>query len=206
MAARRRSCSARRSARCRASRCRSPSATDSLAQPLLFIAGGTISGIYTLGVVLIGQDFRGQRLAVVSTGFAMAYSAGSIVGSTPVGYLVDLFGAEALPIAIGLGFVGLTVFLFLRRETDAAAERAELPAELKELPEIHFDLAFLHDPEPIAAFAPEPEEGEGLVVNSRAWQENNLEEWFRQRAMELARRAHRRHLGAMGRIGDLEIQ
>ena len=42
--------------------------------PVLFLAGGTIAGIYTLGVILIGQDFRGQRLALVSTGFAMAYS------------------------------------------------------------------------------------------------------------------------------------
>jgi MFS family permease len=63
--------------------------------PALFVGGGTIAGIYTLGVVLIGTDFRGQRLAIVSTGFAMAYAAGSIVGSTPVGYLIDLFGAEA---------------------------------------------------------------------------------------------------------------
>ena len=65
---------------------------------MLFLAGGTISGIYTLGVILIGQDFRGQRLALVSTGFAMAYSAGSIVGSTPIGFAIDLFGPNALPV------------------------------------------------------------------------------------------------------------
>ena len=46
------------------------------------------------------QDFRGQRLAVVSIGFAMAYSAGSVIGSTPIGFLMDLFGAEALPITV----------------------------------------------------------------------------------------------------------
>lgn len=84
-------------------------------QPVLFLAGGTIAGIYTLGVVLIGQDFRGQRLAIVSTGFAMAYAAGSIVGSTPVGYLIDLFGPEALPLSIACGFLGLTVFLYLKK-------------------------------------------------------------------------------------------
>ena len=46
--------------------------------PVLFLAGGAISGIYTLGVILMGQDFRGQKLALVSTGFAMAYAADSI--------------------------------------------------------------------------------------------------------------------------------
>ncbi|MEX0851895.1 MAG: MFS transporter, partial [Bauldia sp.] len=93
--------------------CTSVAALTSLALPLtaghalflqavLFVAGGTIAGIYTLGVVLIGQDFRGRRLAVISTGFAMAYSAGSVVGSTPVGYLIDVFGAEALPLSIAV--------------------------------------------------------------------------------------------------------
>ena len=48
--------------------------------PALFVAGGAISGVYTLGVIQIGQDFRGQRLAVVSTGFAMAYAVGSVRG------------------------------------------------------------------------------------------------------------------------------
>ncbi|MCX5479435.1 MFS transporter [Kaistia geumhonensis] len=92
-------------------------------EPVLFIAGGTVSGLYTLGIVLIGQDFRGQRLAVVSTGFAMAYSAGSVVGATPIGYLIDLFGVEALPLTVALGFLALMAFLVRpRRRIELAAE------------------------------------------------------------------------------------
>jgi len=92
-------------------------------EPVLFIAGGTVSGLYTLGIVLIGQDFRGQRLAVVSTGFAMAYSAGSVVGATPIGYLIDLFGVEALPLTVALGFLALMAFLIRpRRRVELAAE------------------------------------------------------------------------------------
>src|SRR5690606_12811350 len=82
-----------------------------LLQPALFLAGGTIAGVYTLGIVLIGQDFRGQRLAIVSTGFGMAYSAGSVLGATPIGYLIDLFGVEALPVTVAAGLVALLVFL-----------------------------------------------------------------------------------------------
>jgi MFS family permease len=90
-------------------------ANSLLAAPLLFAAGGTISGIYTLGVILIGQDFRGQRLAVVSTGFGMAYSAGSIIGATPIGFAIDLFGPNALPISIAIGFAALTIYLLQRQ-------------------------------------------------------------------------------------------
>lgn len=93
-----------------------------LLEPVLFVAGGTVSGLYTLGIVLIGQDFRGQRLAAVSTGFAMAYSAGSVIGATPIGYLIDLFGVEALPVTVAGGFLALMLFLLRPRRRMATAE------------------------------------------------------------------------------------
>jgi predicted MFS family arabinose efflux permease len=95
-----------------------------LLQPTLFLAGGTIAGVYTLGIVLIGQDFRGQRLAIVATGFGMAYSAGSVLGATPIGYLIDLFGSEALPISVAAGFLALLIFLLRpgRKETETQAQ------------------------------------------------------------------------------------
>jgi MFS family permease len=96
-----------------------------LLEPVVFIAGGTVSGLYTLGIVLIGQDFRGQRLAVVSTGFAMAYSAGSVVGSTLIGVLMDLFGSEALPVSVAAGFLALLIFLVRRGPKKAAEVSAE---------------------------------------------------------------------------------
>ncbi len=177
------------------------------AAPMLFLAGGTISGIYTLGVVLIGQDFRGQKLAVVSTGFAMAYSAGSIVGSTPVGYLVDLFGPEALPIAIAVGFTLLTVYLLQRGRQRPAEESvpevADAPALGSDgLPEVNFDMSFLHQLEPV--HVEEPEIGDLHMRNDREWQESNLEEWFRQRAAELARRATQRHEAGVDRLERLK--
>jgi predicted MFS family arabinose efflux permease len=88
-----------------------------LLEPVIFLAGGTVSGLYTLGIVLIGQDYRGQKLAVVSTGFAMAYSAGSVIGSTPIGYLMDLFGSEALPVSVAAGFLVLALFIARPRRT-----------------------------------------------------------------------------------------
>jgi hypothetical protein len=108
---------------------------------VLFFAGGTGAGIYTLGIVLIGQDFRGHTLAVVSTGFAMAYAAGSIIGSAPVGYLIDLFGPEALPLAVAIGFVGLSTYLFLGDGSPERSGREPPPAvpNLKYLEDTQFE-------------------------------------------------------------------
>jgi MFS family permease len=178
-----------------------------MAEPVLFLAGGTISGIYTLGVVLIGQDFRGQKLAIVSTGFAMAYSAGSIVGSTPVGYLVDLFGPEALPIAIAICFTLLTVYLLQRgrqqpAETTSPEPGAAAVPELDPAPPVNFDMSFLHQLEPV--HVEKTEVGDFHVGNDREWQESNLEEWFRQRAADLGRRAAQRQQAGTDRLEGLE--
>ncbi len=171
-----------------------------LLDPALFLAGGTISGIYTLGVVLIGQDFRGQRLAVVSTGFAMAYSAGSIVGSTPVGYLIDLFGPEALPLTIAGSFVCLAVFLFLwtpkAQSAGATGVVIEIAEELEITEEIEAEAPPLEIDESEAVDVEETEIGDLEVRDYRKWQEGHLEEWFRKRAAELARRGAEREEAA----------
>ncbi len=184
--------------------------------PVLFAAGGTIAGIYALGVILIGQDFRGQRLAVVSTGFGMAYSAGSVLGATPVGYLIDLFGPEALPLSIAVGFLGLTAFLLWperRTATEAAMAMSlddvvlpgfgDLPdikfdlsfldevADQSELPEIAFDLSFLAERHPVVAA--KTLAGAFRERRHQEWQERNLDEGFRLRAAEVARRAAERY-------------
>lgn len=76
---------------------------------MLFLSGGTIAGLYTLGVVLIGKEYQGQKLVLVSTGFGMSYSAGSVLGATPVAAAIDALGYEVLP----LGIAVLFTFLFI---------------------------------------------------------------------------------------------
>lgn len=88
--------------------------TPGLLMPTLFLAGGVISGIYTLGVIQIGQDYRGHHLAVVSTAFAMAYAAGAVVGSTPFGLAIDLFGPNALPYGLAISFAALAGLVFVK--------------------------------------------------------------------------------------------
>ena len=169
------------------------------------LAGGAISGIYALGVILIGHDFRGRTLAVVSTGFGMAYSAGSIVGATPVGLAIDAFGMEALPIAIAIGFAGLTVFLFVRPVAGKApaisVARAAPPPDLavrrrrREAPSIETPkpaLSFFIVGEVDAVSLTTPAAAGLEMAADWKRQERHLDEWFRERAAELARHSAER--------------
>ncbi len=90
---------------------------------ILFFAGGCLGGIYTLGLILIGQDFRGQKLAVVSTGFVMAYSAGSMMGSTPIGLLIDVFGSDALIVCVSLSLAVVAACVWRGSDRSAASSR-----------------------------------------------------------------------------------
>lgn len=163
-----------------------PFATDNLAllSPVLFLAGGTLGGIYTLGLILIGQDFRGHRLAVVSTGFAMAYSAGAVVGSTPVGYLIDLFGRDALPVAIAATLAVLALVVLGRHQTAVQSEPAGAV--------VQDNRAVLVLDESEAIDIEEAMVGDLQVGDDRQSKERDLEKWFIQRASETARRAAER--------------
>jgi MFS family permease len=200
--------------------------TNLLLWPVLFFAGGTVAGIYTLGIVLIGQDFRNQKLAVVSTGFAMSYSAGCIVGSAPVGYLIDVFGPEALPVSIAIGFFALAVYLFAGgHEKDRSDEVADgRPAlDLKFLEDALFDddtAAPVHVSEAQLASKWAPVAANGAAETQRAAappslpvpvndvvrHEQNLEAWFRHRAIEIAEMIAARQKPGGGRPGSRALE
>lgn len=82
---------------------------------LLFIAGGTVSGLYALAVVFAGQELSGHNLAVAGTMLAMTYSVGSIIGTVPMGLMFDQFGPNALPLGIAAMFSALFAILVFRR-------------------------------------------------------------------------------------------
>jgi hypothetical protein len=47
---------------------------------LLFVWGGSVGGYYTLGMLNVGQCFKGSDLTAASSLFVMAYTAGMVVG------------------------------------------------------------------------------------------------------------------------------
>jgi len=162
----------------------------------LFVAGGTLGAVYTLGLILIGQDFRGQMLAVVSTGFAMAYSAGAVVGSTPIGYLIDVFGPSALPIAIAVSLALLAYFVGGRNQAAVRDEPLGAIVQDNRVP-LTLDQSEAVDVE-------EAEVGDLQVGDDRERKERDLEKWFVQRASETARRAAEGHEAAADRLERTE--
>ena len=60
--------------------------------PFMFVFGGVEGMIYTLGVVLIGERFKGAQLAAATTAFSACWGAGTMLGPLLVGVGMDRFG------------------------------------------------------------------------------------------------------------------
>jgi MFS family permease len=73
---------------------------------VLFLWGGAVGGIYTAGLVTMGNRFKGEELAAANTGFVFSYAVGAVVGPLAAGGLRDLFGpiglTGGLVVALGL--------------------------------------------------------------------------------------------------------
>jgi len=72
----------------------------------LFLLGGVEGMIYALGVILVGQRFRGTMLAAATTMFTACWGAGTMLGPLLVGAGMDRFGADQMPFII-FGFFAL---------------------------------------------------------------------------------------------------
>jgi len=66
----------------------------------VFVFGGTEAMIYTLGVVLIGERFKGAQLGVATTAFTACWGAGTIIGPLLVGIGMDWFGNDSMVLII----------------------------------------------------------------------------------------------------------
>ena len=56
--------------------------------------------IYTLGVVLIGERFKGAQLATATTAFSACWGAGTMLGPLLVGIGMDRFGNGSMVLII----------------------------------------------------------------------------------------------------------
>lgn len=80
-----------------------------------FILGGIEGMIYALGIILLGQQFRGAELAAASVLFTGMWGAGMMVGPAVVGVGLDLFGYAALTRLIAGLYVVYLIFYFCTR-------------------------------------------------------------------------------------------
>ena len=87
-----------------------------------FVLGGVEGMIYALGVILLGQRFRGADLAAASVLFTGMWGAGTMLGPALVGAGMDLLGNGAMTWLIAGIFVAyLPVLLTAGRSRSARA-------------------------------------------------------------------------------------
>ncbi len=65
-----------------------------------FTFGGVDGMIYTLGVILIGERFKGAQLAAATTAFSACWGVGTMLGPLMVGVGMDWFGNGSMPMII----------------------------------------------------------------------------------------------------------
>jgi MFS family permease len=83
----------------------------------VFIFGGIEGMIYALGVVLVGERFRGAQLAAATTAFTACWGAGTMLGPLLVGIGMDRFGNGSMVyiiFAIFAVYLPLPVVAWLR--------------------------------------------------------------------------------------------
>jgi MFS family permease len=96
--------------------------TPSLTYLLLFFWGGIIMGIYTVGLTLLGERFRGRALASANATYVMLYAVGLLGGPMFEGVALDAWNPHGLMVVLALISGFYVLFLTLNRGTPATAQ------------------------------------------------------------------------------------
>jgi MFS family permease len=68
---------------------------------LLFVWGGVILGMYSIGLTLLGERFAGNELAHANAAFVMMYCIGLLLGPAAEGTALDIWNPHGLLVALG---------------------------------------------------------------------------------------------------------
>ncbi|MFQ5783242.1 MAG: MFS transporter [Alphaproteobacteria bacterium] len=86
-----------------------------LVWPVLFIWGGTIEGLYTVGLTLLGERFELGDLAGANAAFVMIYSAGGVAGPSLAGGAMDVWDPHGLSLVVALAGAAFLAVVVVRR-------------------------------------------------------------------------------------------
>ena len=76
----------------------------------MLLFGAVLSGIYTIAMVIIGDQFRGADLAAASALYGIMWGAGSTLGPPIGGVAMDFFPPHGVPLSIAVLFAGFLPF------------------------------------------------------------------------------------------------
>ena len=84
--------------------------SPALLYPVLFLFGGAVVGIYTVGLTALGEHFRGDTLPMANAAFVMMYGFGNLFGPPITGAAMDVWNPHGLMAMLGL-FCGVYLVL-----------------------------------------------------------------------------------------------
>jgi MFS family permease len=87
---------------------------------VLFVWGGMIGGLYTVGLTHLGAKFHGADLAAANGAFVVMYSTGMLVGPPAIGAGLDAFTPYGAPAVMALFFVVYLAVLAVSARRDRA--------------------------------------------------------------------------------------
>ncbi|MBL4853709.1 MAG: MFS transporter [Robiginitomaculum sp.] len=87
---------------------------------LAFFYAGLTTALYTVGLVRLGETFKGPQLAAANAGFIVSYGIGSLIIPPIAGKMMDVYNPGGFMWALaGLGLVGLVVTVLSLKHGEA---------------------------------------------------------------------------------------
>jgi len=103
---------------------------------LIFAWGGSVGGYDTLGLLHVGQCFKGSDLTAASSMFVMAYTAGMVVGPLLCSAAMEVTGPPGLLILPAV-VPALFILLVLRWDGADGNRHSSLYGKAKETSDDH---------------------------------------------------------------------
>jgi MFS family permease len=80
---------------------------------VLVVLGAAMMGVYTVGMVMIGEQFKGADLAAASALYGLMFGVGSILGPLVGGVVVKTLPAHGMPLSIAVMYALFLPFLLI---------------------------------------------------------------------------------------------
>ncbi|MES0091303.1 MFS transporter [Mesorhizobium sp. M0030] len=81
---------------------------------LLFVWGGVVAAMYTIGLAHLGSQLSGHELASANAAFVLCYGVGMVLGPQAIGIGMDAFGPSGFGWSLGLFFAAYIALVSAR--------------------------------------------------------------------------------------------